>query len=176
MDGYTIWLAPIAGILIADYWIVHNQVLSVPDMYRPHGIYAYNKWGTNWRAAVAFLVGFAPLLPGFAASVSGYYFIQVKEKAGVLTYYVKGEFKCKSGPGSNTLLLFRIFLGFLCWRGTACSFKQDFPSTGNNAAQAASSHGERSLVLYRDIRMTEMDSLRSHLGHWSPWSRGTFLR
>lgn len=69
MDGYTIWLAPISGILIADYWIVHRQVLSVPDMYHPQGIYAYNKWGTNWRAAIAFLVGFAPLLPGSANSV-----------------------------------------------------------------------------------------------------------
>ncbi|KAH7346673.1 allantoin permease [Rhexocercosporidium sp. MPI-PUGE-AT-0058] len=58
MSGYTIWLAPISGIMIADYWIVHKQVLSVPDMYRPHGIYAYNKYGTNWRAVFAFFVGF----------------------------------------------------------------------------------------------------------------------
>ena len=70
MDGYTIWLAPISGILLADYWIVHKQVLSVEDMYHPEGIYRYNKWGMNWRAAVAFVVGFGPLLPGFAASVS----------------------------------------------------------------------------------------------------------
>jgi len=70
MSGYTIWLAPIAGILIADYYFVHKQVLSVPDMYRPEGIYKYNKYGTNWRAAVSFFVGFVPLLPGFAKSVS----------------------------------------------------------------------------------------------------------
>lgn len=70
MSGYTIWLAPISGILIADYWIVHRQVLSVPDMYIPHGIYAYNRFGTNWRAAIAFFVGFVPLLPGFAQSVT----------------------------------------------------------------------------------------------------------
>lgn len=69
MSGYTIWLAPIAGILIADYWVVHREVVSVPDMYKPDGIYAYNKYGTNWRAAVAFVVGFVPLLPGFANSV-----------------------------------------------------------------------------------------------------------
>jgi len=70
MSGYTIWLAPISAILIVDYWVVHKQVVSVPDMYIPHGIYAFNKWGTNWRAVVAFVVGFAPLLPGFAKSVS----------------------------------------------------------------------------------------------------------
>lgn len=70
MDGYTIWLAPIAGILICDYWFVHKQVLDVAEMYNPHGIYAYNKYGTNWRAAVSFFVGFVPLLPGFAKSIT----------------------------------------------------------------------------------------------------------
>jgi NCS1 family nucleobase:cation symporter-1 len=70
MDGYSIWLAPISGILLSDYWIVHKQRVSVPDMYTPKGIYAYEKWGTNWRAAVAFVIGFVPLLPGFAKAVT----------------------------------------------------------------------------------------------------------
>jgi NCS1 family nucleobase:cation symporter-1 len=70
MDGYSIWLAPISGILLSDYWIVHRQRVSVPEMYRPHGIYAYEKYGTNWRAAVAFVVSFVPLLPGFAKAVT----------------------------------------------------------------------------------------------------------
>ncbi|KAK2811748.1 hypothetical protein FQN50_001786 [Emmonsiellopsis sp. PD_5] len=69
MSGYTIWLAPMAGILLADYYIVNNRKLYVPDMYRPQGIYGYERWGTNWRAVVAFVVGFGPLLPGFARSV-----------------------------------------------------------------------------------------------------------
>ncbi|KAG4440413.1 hypothetical protein IFR05_004106 [Cadophora sp. M221] len=69
MSGHKIWLAPISGILIVDYWVVHRQVLSVPDVYRPDGIYAYNKYGTNWRAVIAFFVGFVPLLPGFAKSL-----------------------------------------------------------------------------------------------------------
>lgn len=70
MDGYSIWMAPLAGILITDYWLVNGQRASIRDMYRPDGIYAYEKWGTNWRAAVAFVVGFAPLLPGFAKAVT----------------------------------------------------------------------------------------------------------
>lgn len=61
MDSYTIWFAAISGILITDYWIVHRQVLSIPDMYHPHGIYAYHEYGANWRAAIAFLVGFYPI-------------------------------------------------------------------------------------------------------------------
>lgn len=70
MDAYSIWLAPIAGILISDYWIVNRQRVNIPDMYRPDGMYAYEKWGTNWRSAVAFTVAFAPLLPGFANAVT----------------------------------------------------------------------------------------------------------
>lgn len=70
MNGYSVWLAPISGVLLADYYVVHKQRINVPEMYRPHGIYSYERWGTNWRAAVAFVVGFAPLLPGFAKSVT----------------------------------------------------------------------------------------------------------
>lgn len=59
-----------SAILIADYWVVHKQVVSVKNMYLPNGIYKYNKYGVNWRAAVSFVVGFTPLLPGFAHTVS----------------------------------------------------------------------------------------------------------
>ncbi|KAG9242300.1 permease for cytosine/purines, uracil, thiamine, allantoin-domain-containing protein [Calycina marina] len=69
MDGYTIWLAPIASILISDYCFVHKEVVSVEEMYLEHGIYSYNKYDTNWRAVVAFIVGFAPLLGAFAQGV-----------------------------------------------------------------------------------------------------------
>jgi NCS1 family nucleobase:cation symporter-1 len=47
MDGYAIWMAPIAANLICDYWIVRRQPVSVADMYRPDGVYANEKWGTN---------------------------------------------------------------------------------------------------------------------------------
>ncbi|KAJ4299956.1 hypothetical protein N0V90_005204 [Kalmusia sp. IMI 367209] len=66
MDGYIIWLAPITGILLADYYVVHRQTYDVDDMYIPDGKYRYNKWGTNWRAVAAWLVGSVPLIPGFA--------------------------------------------------------------------------------------------------------------
>lgn len=70
MGGYSIFLAPISSILISDYWLVHRTRVSVPDMYRPDAMYAYERWGTNWRAAVAYAVGFVPVLPGFAAALS----------------------------------------------------------------------------------------------------------
>ncbi|GAA0478335.1 NCS1 family nucleobase:cation symporter-1 [Streptomyces olivaceiscleroticus] len=49
-------LGTVAGILIADYWIVRRTVLHLADLYRPHGRYWYTA-GWNWRALVAFALG-----------------------------------------------------------------------------------------------------------------------
>lgn len=57
-------------------------------MYIPHGIYAYNKYGTNWRAVVAFFVGFVPLLPSFAAAVTS----SVNVPQGAINFYYLGYF------------------------------------------------------------------------------------
>src|SRR5205085_1866062 len=42
--GYSALLGPIAGIMIADYWILRKTELDVADLYRTNGRYA----GTNW--------------------------------------------------------------------------------------------------------------------------------
>ncbi|KAM0331309.1 hypothetical protein ACHAQA_002979 [Verticillium albo-atrum] len=70
MSGLGIFLAPIAALLGADYWVVHRQRLDVPGLYRAHGRYRYNKVGTNWRAVIAFLVSAVPNIPGLAAEVA----------------------------------------------------------------------------------------------------------
>lgn len=62
--GYSALLGPIAGIMVADYWLLRNKTLDVPDLYRPHGRYA----GTNLIAVMALVVGVLPNLPGFLQS------------------------------------------------------------------------------------------------------------
>src|SRR6185369_9537794 len=37
--GYSALLGPIAGIMIADYWILRSRQLDVPDLYRLEGRY-----------------------------------------------------------------------------------------------------------------------------------------
>jgi NCS1 family nucleobase:cation symporter-1 len=59
--GYSALLGPIAGIMIADYWLVRRRELDVPDLYRTTGRYA----GVNPVAVVALVVGVLPNLPGF---------------------------------------------------------------------------------------------------------------
>jgi NCS1 family nucleobase:cation symporter-1 len=46
----------IAGVLIADYWLIRRRQLRLADLYRPDGIYRYAA-GWNWRAVLALLVG-----------------------------------------------------------------------------------------------------------------------
>ncbi|CAK7265786.1 hypothetical protein SEPCBS57363_001762 [Sporothrix epigloea] len=70
MGGYSVFLAPISGILAADFWFVKRGHVDIPALYDPHGRYRYTK-GCNWRAAVAFLVPVGPLLPGLAESITG---------------------------------------------------------------------------------------------------------
>jgi NCS1 family nucleobase:cation symporter-1 len=63
--GYSALLGPIAGIMIADYWLLRRRTLNVPDLYRPLGEYR----GVNVVAVLALIVGILPNLPGFLASV-----------------------------------------------------------------------------------------------------------
>ncbi len=56
--GYSGGLGSIAGVLIADYWLVRHRRLELGDLYRRQGIYTYNG-GWNWRAVVATLLGCA---------------------------------------------------------------------------------------------------------------------
>lgn len=70
MAGLGIFLAPIAAIIGADYWLVKMTKIDVPALYKLHGRYRYNAFGTNWRAVVAFLISVVPNLPGMAASVN----------------------------------------------------------------------------------------------------------
>ncbi len=55
--AYSGGLGSIAGVLIADYWLLRDKELNLPDLYRDNGgAYRY-KAGWNWRAVVATVVG-----------------------------------------------------------------------------------------------------------------------
>ncbi len=51
--GYSGGLGSIAGVLIADYWLVRRKSLNLGDLYRTRGEYM----GWNWRAVTATLLG-----------------------------------------------------------------------------------------------------------------------
>ena len=68
--GYGALLGPVAGIMIADYFVLRRGALSVDDLYRRGGTYEYRR-GVNWTAMIAFVLGVLPSLPGFIGAVTG---------------------------------------------------------------------------------------------------------
>src|SRR5207249_5605012 len=54
--GYSSFLGPVAGILIADYFLLRHTRLNVEDLYRRGGMYEYSN-GVNIRAIVALVAG-----------------------------------------------------------------------------------------------------------------------
>jgi NCS1 family nucleobase:cation symporter-1 len=62
--GYSALLGPIAGILIADYFLLRRTKLDLADLFRTDGQYSYGN-GWNMMALIALVVGVLPNLPGF---------------------------------------------------------------------------------------------------------------
>ncbi len=68
--GYSALLGPIAGILIADYFILRKSELNVTELFKADGEYsASNGW--NWAGIGALIIGILPNLPGFL-HISGF--------------------------------------------------------------------------------------------------------
>lgn len=62
-------LAPMAGIIASDYWLIKRRRIDVPALYDPYGRYRY--WnGINLPGLIAFIVAVAPNLPGLAYSIN----------------------------------------------------------------------------------------------------------
>lgn len=64
LTGYGALLGPIAGIMIADYWIVRRARLDVAALYDADSAFRY-RGGWNPAALIAFAVPVAINLPGF---------------------------------------------------------------------------------------------------------------
>ena len=69
MSAYSIFLGPIAAILLFDFWLIHDRKYDAVALYTYGSRYHYTA-GINWRAWVAFVAGVTPSLPGLANSVN----------------------------------------------------------------------------------------------------------
>ncbi len=96
LQGYSGGLGSIAGVLIADYWLVRRTELKLADLYEAEGAYTYRR-GINWAAVLATALGcagawvgaFVPALKelydygwfiGFGLSLVGYCLMQPRLK------------------------------------------------------------------------------------------------
>ncbi|KAL1707370.1 permease for cytosine/purines, uracil, thiamine, allantoin-domain-containing protein [Schizophyllum commune] len=70
LGGYSIFLGPICGIILADYFVLRRRYMNLTALYR-HGPAPYWYWhGFNFRAIAAFTLALIPNLPGFVAKVN----------------------------------------------------------------------------------------------------------
>jgi NCS1 family nucleobase:cation symporter-1 len=63
--GYSALLGPIAGIMLADYFLVRKTNLELDDLYKRDGAYSVNG-GWNIAGLLALVIGIIPNIPGFA--------------------------------------------------------------------------------------------------------------
>lgn len=70
---YSMWLGPIAGVMVVDYWVFRRGRIVLPELYNPEGIYKYSGGFS--------LVGLA----SFAAGILGEYVISALQ--GTLAWY-----------------------------------------------------------------------------------------
>ncbi len=63
--GYSGLLGPIAGVMIADYFLIRKRNLNVDDLYRRNGAYEYQN-GINYRAVAGLTAGIVVALLGLA--------------------------------------------------------------------------------------------------------------
>jgi len=66
--AYSSLLGPIGGIMIADYYFIRKQQLSLNDLYMQKGIYSFTN-GFNRLAIWALILGVLPNIPGFLLNI-----------------------------------------------------------------------------------------------------------
>ena len=61
--GYSSFLGPIAGVMIADYYVLRKRVISTADLFERGGAYEFNR-GFHWPAVGALAAGIFVALIG----------------------------------------------------------------------------------------------------------------
>ena len=59
------FLTPWTAVNLVDYYLVRRGNYAILEIFKPHGI--YGSW--NWRGLVAYLVGFAAMIPFFSTAL-----------------------------------------------------------------------------------------------------------
>lgn len=65
MSSFSVFMAPIIGLIISDFWIIRRRNIQLSHLYTddPNGTYWYHN-GVNWSSIIVWCIAFAPGLPG----------------------------------------------------------------------------------------------------------------
>jgi nucleobase:cation symporter-1, NCS1 family len=72
LNSFGMFVAPLAGINVVDFWLVRRNRWRVPDLYigDSRSIYWYTG-GWNWRAMATWCLTIWPSFPGFISGTAG---------------------------------------------------------------------------------------------------------
>jgi NCS1 family nucleobase:cation symporter-1 len=117
--GYSGGLGSIAGVLVADYWLVHKSRLRLLDLYKKEGEYSFSSLGTNWGAIVATALGCLLSWLGLAVPklkvLFDYawfvgFFVAGAAYVGWMRVVPKESAVAKGGPGAGSIVFGVILL------------------------------------------------------------------
>jgi NCS1 family nucleobase:cation symporter-1 len=104
--GYSGGLGSIAGVLIADYWIVRRRQINLADLYLVDGSYRYSG-GWNVAAVVATLAGCALawgglIIPVLKPLYDYAWFVGFAASFGLYVVMMAGSVTVQRTPGAAT--------------------------------------------------------------------------
>ncbi|KAF2001592.1 hypothetical protein P154DRAFT_489970 [Amniculicola lignicola CBS 123094] len=72
LNSFGMFVAPLAGVNVVDFWMIRKQKWNVPDLYigDSSSIYWYTA-GINWRAMLTWILTIWPSFPGFISGTAG---------------------------------------------------------------------------------------------------------
>ncbi|KAL8342020.1 hypothetical protein RB598_003776 [Gaeumannomyces tritici] len=72
LSSFSVFLAPLLGVMICDYFFVRRQRVKLSHLYRPRGSDYWFTHGFNPRVIPCWVAGWIPTVGGLVATVGGY--------------------------------------------------------------------------------------------------------
>lgn len=69
LSSFSVFLAPLMGVMICDYFFLRRRRIKLNHLYRPAGSDYWFENGVNWRVVPCWIAGWAPTIGGLIVSV-----------------------------------------------------------------------------------------------------------
>ena len=71
LSSFSVFLAPLMGVMVADYFFIRHQRVRLSHLYHPDGSDYWFTYGFNLRVIPCWIAGWAPTIGGLIVSAGG---------------------------------------------------------------------------------------------------------
>lgn len=71
LNSFAVFLAPVMGVMVCDYFVLRRQKIKLTHLYRPNGSDYWFCHGVNWRVVPCWVAGWAPTIGGLVVTARG---------------------------------------------------------------------------------------------------------